>query len=262
MFENIKVHMTNHTVFIGSDAHYWPDQKPSTAHRAFCYLLKESPADYVVINGDAFDADGISTHPPKQKKVPSLLRQLNETKKRMAEIKAAFLFGNGSANDNRFLYVFGNHEARFGKFLAKHAAKFTGLKGFTLAEHFPEWYCTEKVELGGKEKCVVIHELSGGQNPLKQNLLKAGCHIVTGHHHSQNILAFTDYAGTRYAVDAGMLGRIGSSQFGYGGGAPVNWRSGFVILRWLNGRLLPPQTVTVIDEKKGLICYGGTVLYV
>jgi len=47
------------TIFVASDAHYWPDEI-SEAHKAFVKLIKKHKPDIVVMNGDAFDGATIS----------------------------------------------------------------------------------------------------------------------------------------------------------------------------------------------------------
>jgi len=69
--------------------------------------------------------------------------------------------------------------------------------------------------------------------------------VVTGHLHCQKITPYTDYRGTRYGVDAGCVAEIDHKAFrDYTEKNPLNWRSGFVVLKFKNGRLLYPQLVT------------------
>ena len=72
----------------------------------------------------------------------------------------------------------------------------------------------------------------------------------------------TDYNGTRWGVDSGCIATSRGPQFTYTEENPHNWRSGFAVLTWLKGVLLPPELVTVLDEKAGTIWFRGKVITV
>lgn len=243
----LKMKIADGTVVVASDAHYWPG-KPSTAHRALLYFLEAFPIHTVVFNGDAFDFPGISKYPPNDwPNHPSVAAEIKCVQTRLGEIQKA-------AGPARLVWPLGNHDVRFNKALAQKAGAFKGLPGTKLRDYFPAWTMCNRLEIGDT---VVKHELKGGTNPLKSNLQAAGKNIVTGHHHCQNVLAYTDFGGTRYAVDAGCLAAVGGPQFDYGDANPVNWRSGFAVLKFNKGKLLPPSLCTVLDEKKGAVWYDG-----
>lgn len=248
----MKIKDENFRVYVASDAHYWPG-KPSTAHRGLVGMMGQYPADVVVLNGDMFDFPGISKYPPNDwPAYPSVKKEIECVQARLKEIAAAAAGWN--KNGCHLVWTVGNHDARFNKALAAKAGAFKGLPGTKLADYFPDWTMCNRVIIGDT---VIKHELKGGSNPLKSNLQAAGQNIVTGHHHCQNVLAYTDYRGTRYAVDSGMLARVDGPQFDYGEGNPANWRSGFAVLQFWKGKLLPPQLCTVLDEKKGAMWFNG-----
>lgn len=250
--EVIKIKGAGQRVYVGSDAHYWPG-KPSTGHRAFCGMMSMYGPDVVVLNGDMFDFSRISKYPPLGwQKLPAVAKEIKNVQARVAEIKKA---ATSWSPKTRLIWAVGNHDARFDKTLAAKAPQFKELPGTKLSDYFPDWEFCMRVEIGD---AVIKHELKGGANPLKSNLIAAGKTIVTGHHHCQNVLAYSDYGGTRYACDAGMLGAVDGPQFDYGEGSPKNWRSGYAILQFWNGKVLPPQLVTVLDEKKGAVWYNGS----
>lgn len=84
--------------------------------------------------------------------------------------------------------------------------------------------------------------------------------MVTGHLHSQKVQPLSDYNGTRWGVDAGCLAAPGGDQFNYAEDNPQNWRSGFCVLTWKKGKLLPPELVTVVDEAEGLVVWRGEII--
>lgn len=247
-----------HRVFVAGDAHYRPGQKLSAGHLALCTLLRLYQANVVVMNGDAFDFPTISKYGPLGwKNEPTVKKEIETVQARLEEIQesAAICSGEGQT---RFIWTLGNHDARFDKLLATKAPQIKGLPGTKLDDYFPDWEFCQRVEIGD---VVIKHELKGGANPLKSNMQAAGKSIVTGHHHCQNVLAYSDYAGTRYAVDHGCLASTEGPQWEYGEGDPKNWRSGFAVLQFYGSKLMPPQLATVLDEKKKSFWYNGLQYY-
>ena len=60
-----------------------------------------------------------------------------------------------------------------------------------------------------------------------------------------------------------MLFRSKGNQFvDYTEDNPVDWRSGFVILTYHNGKLLLPEIVQTLDEQEGTYQFRGKVHYV
>lgn len=74
--------------------------------------------------------------------------------------------------------------------------------------------------------------------------------MVTGHLHSLKVSPITDYNGVRYGVDSGTLADIDGPQFrDYLEENPTNWRSGFVVLTFYNGKLLMPELVMKFNNE-------------
>lgn len=73
--------------------------------------------------------------------------------------------------------------------------------------------------------------------------------MITGHTHNLSAFPITDYNGTRWGVQTGCLADPHSSAFiHYIEDAPADWRSGFVLLSWENGKMLMPELVMVSGE--------------
>ena len=70
---------------------------------------------------------------------------------------------------------------------------------------------------------------------------------------------WTDYNGTRYGVDSGVLAAPYGPQFKYMRDMPRNWRSGFAVATFDKGRLLLPELVHVLDETAGEVEWRGKV---
>lgn len=245
--------ITDGCVLVGSDAHYWPGAA-STAHRAFVAFIKALAPKAVIVNGDVLDGSSISRHPPiGWETQPALEDELTECQQRLGEIVKA------SPKKCRYFWPLGNHDARFNTRLAALTPEFRNVPGTRLVHHFPEWTPCWAVELGGPAGAVVKHSFKGGMHAPHNNALWAGRSMVTGHLHSQKVTPISDYNGTRYGVDTGCLAAVGGRQFTYAQANPQNWRAGFAVLTWWKGTMLPPELVSVMDEKAGLVVWRGTV---
>jgi hypothetical protein len=212
--------MDSGVIIIGSDAHYIPDTV-TEAHLAFVKLCRELRPQVVVMNGDVFDGGGISRWP------------------RLTEI-------TDSAKGAAWIWPLGNHDARFETRLAAEAPQYEGVKGFHLKDHFPEWKPCWSFFVN--ENTVIKHRIKGGIHATRNNALAAGRTTVTGHLHSLKITPFSDYNGTRYGVDTGTLAEPYGEQFNdYTEDSPVDWRSGFAVLTYHKGVLLPPEVCQVTE---------------
>lgn len=226
-------------VVIYSDAHFWPMVK-SRAYDAMLVALRKLKPKAVIGNGDLLDGAKISRHDPiGWDDLPKLDDELHEAKIRQAEIARA-------APGAEKFGILGNHDARLEKYLIKHAKELEGIEGTRFSDHFPAWKICWSVKINSD--VVVKHRFRGGIHATYNNTLHAGTTIVTGHLHSQNVRAKTDYRGTRWGVDAGCLADPGGPQFLYLEANPVDWRSGFCVLSFKNGKLQPPQLATVLDD--------------
>lgn len=238
-------------ILIGSDAHYHPGVI-TTAHRAFVKFCKDLKPSMVILNGDIFDGAAISRHPRIMwEGRPSVVQELKAVQERLEEIEKAC---KGAIK----VRTIGNHCLRFESFLAAHASQYEGVPGFSLREHFPAW--AEGWSVWINDEIVVKHRFRNGVHATYNNTLHAGKTMVTGHCHALGVRPFTDYRGTRYGVDTGTLADPDGPQFGYTEDGPLNWRSGFIVMRIEDGRLLKPQEVTVIGD--GVVDYCNKIVEV
>jgi hypothetical protein len=106
---------------------------------------------------------------------------------------------------------------------------------------------------------VIKHRLKGGVHATHNNTVNSGISTVTGHLHSLKVTPFADYRGNRFGVDTGTLADPSGPQFvDYLEDAPTNWRSGFAVLTFRDGRLLWPELVHKYEE--GKIEFRGQVI--
>lgn len=235
----------NGVILVGSDAHVWPGEL-TTAQRAFVYFCKHfSPAPIgIVANGDIFDGSRISRFP-----MASFLESGKPTVKQELEAVQDFLSKvESNRRGARLIWTLGNHDLRYEAFLAARTPEFEGIGGFHLKDHFPMWEPCWRIDIN--DDVVVKHRWHNGIHAVYNNTVKSGKTMVTGHLHSLKVTPWTDYTGNRYGVDTGCLADTDSEQtMHYTEAGPVNWRSGFAVLTFKNGKLLLPELVQKHDEQ-------------
>lgn len=232
------VHVQDGVVLIGSDAHYWPGD-PSVAHQAFVKLCKKLKPVGVILNGDIFDGARISRHERIGWEVlPDVMAELKAVKDRLGEIERAA--PNAWKKRTR-----GNHDLRFEKYLGMHAPEFREVAGFKLSDHIPAWQESWSVWIS--DELIAKHRYHNGIHGAYNNALKGGKSIATGHLHSLKVTPWTDYNGTRYGIDTGTLSDPWGPQYEYMEDGARNWRSGFAVVTFAAGKMLPPELCEVMD---------------
>ena len=228
-------------VLIGSDAHYWP-KIITTAHRGFvqfCDMLKPRA---VIMNGDVCDFATISRFPPiGWENRPSVIQEIETCQDRLEEIVQAA--PKGAA----FIWTLGNHDGRLETKLASCAPEFAKVSGVHLKDHFPRWTPAWMASINND--VIVKHRFKGGIHAPHNNTIQSGKSMVTGHLHSAKVTPWSDYTGTRYGVDCGTLSEPYGPQFtDYTELNPVNWRSGFCVLTFVDGKMLYPELAVKWDD--------------
>ncbi len=247
-----KANISDGVVIVGSDCHYWPGII-STAHRAFVNIIKELKPKMVVMNGDVFDGASISRHSPiGWQSAPSVKQELEACQERLGEIESA-------AKGAILHWTWGNHDLRFNTRLASQIGDtWRGVEGMNLTDHFPRWKFSTSLMIN--EHTMIKHRYHNGIHAVYNNALKSGASIITGHLHSLKVTPWTDYNGTRYGVDTGSLADVHGDQFEYSEDNPKNHRSGFAVLTFYNGKLMPPELCEVIDEDS--VYFRGKIIQV
>jgi len=251
----INIPIENGTAIVFSDAHFW-DTNPTTAYRALIKFIKELKPKLIVCNGDAFDGASISRHGRIGflEHRPTVIDELKACKTMLDGIEEAAKTVKPSP---LLTWTLGNHDSRFETYLAAVAPQYEFVNGFHLKDHFPAWKPCWATWING-DVCVK-HRWKGGIHATHNNTLGSGVSMVTGHLHSLKVTPYSDYNGTRYGVDTGCLAETDGDQFiNYTETNPVNWRSGFAVLTFHKGMLLPPELVQVLED--GVVCFRG-VLY-
>jgi len=232
-------------VLVASDCHYWPGVV-TVAHEAFCRLAKSLKPRIIVLNGDILDGARISRHPRIMwEQQPQLKDEIHAVQDRCAEIERA-------AGTAKLVRTIGNHDARFENYLSGRVSEVEGMPGSTLLDFLPRWRAGWALHLNARTDgwvCIRHRPVNGGIHAAYNSTLKAGVSYVHGHLHQLKVTPWADYRGRRYGVDTGTMADVGGPQFTYVEGGPLNWASGFAVLTFREGRLLPPELVVVDKDQ-------------
>lgn len=234
------IEMEKGRVVVFSDAHFWPGEV-TTAYKALLMIIKEFKPKVVVANGDIFDGSQASRHPRiGWEKTPSVKEELESCIEMMEGIEKA-------AVGAELIWTLGNHDARFETFLSAQTSMYEGVSGFTLKDHFPMWKPCWSFWVN--DDTCIKHRWKGGFGGGRANALNAGVNMVTGHTHNLAVQPITDYNGTRYGIQTGCLADPNAEAFiAYTEDNPKDWRSGFALLSWEEGRLMLPELIQVCGE--------------
>jgi hypothetical protein len=248
----IPLAIRNGIVLIGSDAHIWFNE-PSTAMRAFVSLCKELKPKIAIMNGDVVDLATISRHPPiGWERRPDVADEIEAAQEQLLAIEKA------TPRNCELIWTLGNHDARFETRIATVAPQLARVKGVHLRDHFPKWRPCWSTWVND---VVVKHRCKGGTHAAFNNVMHSGMHMVTGHLHSLKVMPFTDYTGTRFGVDTGCLAETdGKFQVDYTEDNPKQWRSGFAVLTFRDGKLMWPEVVHVLGP--GKVEFRGEIIKV
>jgi hypothetical protein len=229
-----KFNIRNGKVIVFSDAHYWPGE-PSLAHLALLEVIRREKPTLVVANGDVLDGARITRHEPRGwMSTPTVKEELDVLVERMGEIEDAAGPGTILAR------TLGNHCIRLERWLVTRTPEVEDLPGTRLEDYIPRWPCSWSVQIN--DDTIIKHRWKGGIHATYRNTLESGFNIVTGHLHSMKAAPYTDLRDEiRWGVDAGCLADPDHDCFDYVEDNPTNWRSGFVVLTFRDGRMLWPE---------------------
>jgi hypothetical protein len=250
----LKMDIDNGRAVVFSDAHFQPDCI-STANRALVKMLPDLRPSVVVCNGDALDGAGISRWPKMFGSTPPTpAAELRAVDERMDEIADA-------AKGAKRIWTLGNHDIRLHSYIQSAAPALADMDAMDLRRLFPKWEFAWSLWVN--DNTIIKHRFKGGFFAPANNVKNAlGMSFITGHLHSLKVMPISAYAdrATAYGVDTGMLAEPEWEAFSYREDSPADWRSGFVVLTWRDGRLLWPEVVSVLSE--GRVEFRGEILEV
>jgi hypothetical protein len=239
--EVVNLEIENGTVLIGSDIHIWPNHR-TTMQRAFVQFARALKPTAIVLNGDVADFPQISRHPSiGWEKTPTVKEEIEAIRDWLEEVILA------SPNSRR-IWAAGNHDLRFESRIANVLPQAAGIEGMHLKDHFPGWTPCWRVDIN--DDTVVRHREYGGEHADWTNVMKSGKTIVTGHDHRAGVVFYSDYTGLRFGVRTGfMCDSPMDAQFSnYLEGRMPNWHAAFVLLTYVNSKLLVPELAIKLDD--------------
>lgn len=252
-YESLELTIKDSVMVMYSDAHFWPGLD-SCANRALLKLLPEIRPNYVWDLGDSLDAASVSRHPPSGwTDMPRLAVELEAMLAAKRKIKAV---SKGATH----AMIHSNHAARFDKYFAMNASEAKGIRGTRLRDHVEEPIYLRVIING---HTLLIHGMRFGIHAQYNNVQMAHISTISGHLHAQQVRPRTTLSkvnggtNTIYGVDVGTLASVDGPQFDYRLGTPSDWRSGFAVITFKDGILMPPEFCTVIDEDKELVFFRG-----
>jgi hypothetical protein len=137
------------------------------------------------------------------------------------------------------------------QYLSANAPQLEGLHGSRIEDFLPSWVFSWAVWLNPHSQIptVVKHRMGSGPNAARSNVTKGGTHTCTGHTHHLQIVAHTDWSGTKWGIDTGCVADVNSRFFtAYTEKGCTGWRSGAAVLQWASGEMLPPELIQVVKE--------------
>jgi predicted phosphodiesterase len=239
-------------VIVFSDAHF--TDTTTTAFKALIKFIKHFKPEVIICNGDAFDGQVLSRFPSiNYDQKPTVLQELEACRYHLEEIEKVRPAGC------RLIWTLGNHDMRYESWLVNKVPQYSGVDGFSLKYHFPNWETCWSFWIG--EETVIKHRHRGGRTAGYANLQAAGnTNICTGHTHVLAAQPITGYQGTFWGIQSGCLADPMSSTFEYAEDGPKDWRSGFVMLSFDQGRMLMPELIMVCGEDE--VEFRGEILEV
>jgi hypothetical protein len=200
--------------------------------KSFLWACETLKPDVTVMLGDVLDGATVSRFGRDDwGRRPSLAEELAACRVWLDAIRAA-------APDAERIWVRGNHDQRLEKIIANKMPELEGVRMTRLADHFPDWVHCWRVELPGTE---LKHRWHAGADSARKNALKSGLNYFCGHDHALQVTRVTDRNGTRWGGSTGTLADVDGPQFAYSEHAPKDHCSGWILLTFENGRLLPPE---------------------
>lgn len=236
-----QVSLDTGSIVVVSDCHYWPGNA-SVAHKAALAVIGIVNPRVMVLNGDVFDGGSIGRHDPfGWSDRPSVKQELEACQERLDEFVQALPKGCER------LWNIGNHDMRFERNLVVRVPDYANMFGMRLADHFPEWEMQWSALVNNE--VMIKHRFAGGVHAAYNNTMKGGLSMVTGHTHLLEVKPWGDYRGRRWGVQTGTLADHHGPQLEYTENSPSAACSGFAVLTFRDGRLLPPELCEVIDDK-------------
>ncbi len=239
-------------VIIFSDAHF--TDETTTGFKALLKFIEYFKPKAIICNGDAFDGAVLSRFPSiNYDRKPNVLDELNYCKTHLDAIEKVKPAGC------RLIWTLGNHDMRYEAALVARAPEFSGVDGFSLKYHFPNWETCWSFWVN--EDTVIKHRHKGGRYAGYNNVQASFCNIFTGHTHVLTCSPISTFdQKTYWGVQTGTLADINHESFQYTEDNAKDWRQGFIMASWDRGQLLMPEMIMTYGEDE--VMFRGEILEV
>jgi predicted phosphodiesterase len=239
-------------VIIFSDAHF--TESTTTSFKALIKFIEYFKPKAIICNGDAFDGAVLSRFPKINfDRQPSVLDELNYCKTHLEAIEKVRPAGA------KLIWTLGNHDMRYEAALVARAPEFSGVDGFNLKYHFPNWETCWSFWVN--DDTVIKHRHKGGRYAGYQNVQASFCNIFTGHTHVLTCSPISTFdQKTYWGVQTGTLADPNDEAFSYCEDSARDWRQGFIMASWERGRLLMPEMIMACGEDE--VEFRGEILQV
>ncbi len=239
-------------VIVFSDAHF--TDETTTGFKALLKFIEHFKPKAIICNGDAFDGAVLSRFPSINfDRKPSVLDELTYCKTHLEAIE------NIKPAGCRLIWTLGNHDMRYEAALVARAPEFSGVDGFSLKYHFPNWETCWSFWVN--DDTVIKHRHKGGRYAGYQNVQASFSNIFTGHTHVLTCSPISTFdQKTYWGVQTGTLANINSESFQYTEDNAKDWRQGFIMASWERGQLLMPEMIMTYGEDE--VMFRGEILAV
>ena len=143
---------------------------------------------------------------------------------------------------------------RFDNRLAEKVPEYQDITGTRLSHHFPRWKFQNTIRVNDTE-LEIKHRYRGGELAVRNNVIRAGISIWTGHDHNREVWRHKDLRGTRYGMNPGMAADPWGPQFEYNENHPSNHDSGLLVVQFRNYKMMPPELIETIEP--GVVWFRG-----
>jgi hypothetical protein len=191
--------------------------------------------------GDALDMGSTSRHLPlmwSDVSKPKVKDELAAGQTHLRDLREA-------AGDPECYWIRGNHDDRFDKYLAAHAAAFEGMGAFTLADWFQDWRMCWRLDVG--DNVSFVHRFHNGVHAGYNNAMKSARTVISGDTHALEVKPWNNWTRRLWGVQCGMIGDPAWPCFNYRLAQPGQQQPGFIVLTWKDGELMTPEPCEVVN---------------
>lgn len=215
------------SVMIASDIHFpFEDKK---AVNIFMQVASEYQPEFLVLMGDIIDVYELSSYSKNPLRSHNLKYEIDSTKEFFKTLRAAL-------PKTRILFMAGNHEARFSKYIASRAPELASLeilntKSILELDKFDIEYIKGDLKIGDMVFIHGSYVASHAGGTARKNLDNMGISNICGHIHRVGVVHKTTWEKEYVAIENGTL--ASRSQEYLGGNIP-NWQQSFTVLNYMD----------------------------